>query len=368
MSILKSKAAKIILLVLLALLILVFAVAFPIISVSVYDSIFKVRIQTPPHVIFTADDYDGLTVENVSFQTKQGHTLAGYKYIMDDVAEPKGVVVLAHGFGGGGHCGYMPVIAYMADHGYAVFSYDATANDASEGEYVGGFPQGVIDLDYAIRFVKNDADYSSLPIFLIGHSWGAYSVGNVLVFHPDVSGAVLFAGFNESKLLIRQTGYDYVGGLVDLMVPYVEAYEWIKYGKYALTSANDGFHAAEDAQIMIVHSTDDGTVFQSNGYDLFIEEHGDNERVSFVLYETRGHNDLFYNEDTIEYRDTVDDNFDAYVEEEGIERNDEARAAYRDECYDYSEYYKLDDELFSRIVAMFDSAAEQSAISLNTRD
>lgn len=358
MSILKSKAAKITLIIFIVLLILVFAVAFPIISVSVYDSIFKVRIQTPPHVVFTADDYDGLTVENVSFQTEQGHTLAGYKYIMGDVISPKGVVVLAHGFGGGGHCGYMPVIAYLADHGYAVFSYDATANDASEGEFVGGFPQGVIDLDYAIRYVKNDSDYDGLSVFLLGHSWGAYSVGNVLSFHPDVRGAVLFAGFNESKLLIRQTGYDYVGGLVDLMVPYVEAYEWIKFGKYALTSANDSFYDAANAQIMIIHSTDDRTVFQSNGYDLFMEEHGNNDRVNFVLYESRGHDDLFFSEATIEYRHAVNAAFDDYIVEKGLERNNEARAAYRDECYDYSEYYKLDEELFSQIIAMFDSAAE----------
>lgn len=358
MSIFKSKAVMIPTIIILALLIIVFAVVFPIVSVSIYDGIFQVRIQTPPHVVFTADDYEGLTMEKVSFQTKQGHTLAGYKYIMENENSPKGVVVLAHGFGGGGHCGYMPVIAYLADHGYAVFSYDATANDASEGEYVGGFPQGVIDLDYAIRYVKNDSDYANMPIFLVGHSWGAYSVGNVLSFHTDISGAVLFAGFNESKLLIRQTGYDYVGGLVDLMVPYVEGYEWIKYGNYALTSANKGFHDAENAKIMIVHSTDDGTVFQSNGYDLFLKEHGDNDRVSFVLYETRGHNDLFYSEDTISYRDNIDDGFNSYAEEKGLDRNDESRAAYRDECYDYSEYYKLDEELFSKIIAMFDSAAE----------
>lgn len=355
----QSKSLKIILIVVLALLILVFAVAFPIVSVIVYDSIFKVRIQTPTDVIFTADDYDGLTVENLSFVTKQGHKLAGYKYIMDTTDSPKGVVVLAHGFGGGGHCGYMPVIAYFASNGYAVFTYDATGNDASEGEYVGGFPQGVIDLDYAIQYVKNDTDYDDLPIFLFGHSWGGYSIGNVLEFHPDVSGAVLFAGFNESKLLIRQTGYDYVGGLVDLMVPYVQAYEWIKYGKYALTSANDGFTAAENAKIMIVHSTDDETVFQSNGYDLFMEEHGNNDRVKFILYENRGHNDLFYSDETIEYRDRIDDEFDEYVEANGLEDTDEVHAEYRREYMDYSKYYKLDEKLMGQILEMFDEAVNK---------
>ena len=349
------KFLKILLIVVLVLVILVFAVAFPIVSISVYDSIFKVRIQTPPHVVFTADDYEGLTVENVSFATKQGHNLAGYKYRMEETDAPKGVVVLAHGFGGGGHCGYMPVIEYFARNGYAVFSYDATGNDASEGEYVGGFPQGVIDLDYAVQFVKNDADYSGLPIFLVGHSWGAYSVGNVLNIHTDIRGAAMFAGFNESKLLIRQTGLEYVGGLVDLMLPYVQAYEWIKFGEHALTTANEGFSAAENAEIMIIHSKDDGVVRQENGYDLFMEEHGENPRVHFALYDDRGHDYLFYNSETMAERMVIDVDYDFYLTDNGLENTDENRAAFRKESIDYSVYYKMDDEIMGQVLAMFDS-------------
>ena len=347
------------LIILLALLLIVFAVVFPIVSVSVYDSIFKIRIQTPEHVVFTAYDYEGLHSETVSFTAKQGHNLVGYKYTHDNVEAPRGVAILVHGFGGGGHCGYMPVIEYVARSGYAVFSYDATGNDASEGEYVGGFPQGVMDLDYAINYVKADPDYAGLPIVLIGHSWGAYSIGNVLNFQTDIRAAVLFAGFNESKLLIRQTGLSYVGGLVDLMVPYVQAYEWFKFGKYAPTSANEGFSAAENCKVLVVHSKDDGTVWAESGYDLFYEAHGDNDRVSFTLYETRGHDDLFYSEDTIAYRREVNDAYYTYIEENGLEDNNASRAAYRRDCIDYSEYYKLDDGIMGQVIALFDAATAE---------
>ena len=44
---------------------------------------------------------------------------------------------------------------YFAKNGYYVFAYDSTGSDASEGEGVGGTPQGVIDLDYAISFVED---------------------------------------------------------------------------------------------------------------------------------------------------------------------------------------------------------------------
>ncbi len=350
---------KVILIVFLVLLLLAFGVVLPIVSISVYNSIFNVRIETSPDDFFTADDYEGLTVENVSFATKQGHILAGYKYRMENVEAPKGVVVLAHGFGGGGHCGYMPVIAYMAENGYAVFSYDATANDNSEGKYVGGFPQGIIDLDYAIRFVKNSADYTGLPIFLIGHSWGGYSVGNVLNFHPDVKGAVLFAGIDSSAVLLRQEGAKYAGDWAGMLIPYVRAYEWFRYGKYAMTTANEGFAAAENAEILVVHSTDDGTVLQENGYDLFMAEHGDNERVHFALYSDRGHNYLFYNQDTMIERQLIDIDYDFYVMDNWLEKNAETRAAFRKEFVDYSVYYKMDDEIMGQVVAMFDGQLEE---------
>lgn len=346
---------KVILIVLLVLLIVVFGVVLPIVSISVYKSVFDVRFETAVDEYFTADDYDGLNVENVSFRTRQGHTLAGYKYRMEDVTEPKGVVVWAHGFGGGGHCIYLPMIHYFAQHGYAVFAYDATGNNESEGDVIGGFPQGVIDLDYALNYVKADADYSGLPIFLAGHSWGGYSVGNVLNFHTDIKGAVLFAGVDSSIAIIQQEGRNYAGDWAKLMIPYVRIHEKIKYGKYAGTTAAEGIAAAENAEILIVHSKDDRTVLQENGYDLFHAAHGDSERVHFVLYDNRGHSDLFYSEDTMIERQLIDIDYDFYLMDYNLEDNRENHAAFRKEFMDYSVYYKMDDELMGQAVAMFDS-------------
>lgn len=67
-------------------------------------------------------------------------------------------MIIAHGFGGGGHNSYMDAADYFARNGYYVFTYDATAMDKSEGEGLGGIPQGVIDLDSAISFVERMDD------------------------------------------------------------------------------------------------------------------------------------------------------------------------------------------------------------------
>jgi len=338
-----------------ALLLLVFLVALPLAAVKVYDSVFRVQIRTSPENALTAAHYDGLTVENVSFSAKQGHTLAGYKYRMEDVSDPLGVLVVAHGFGGGGHCGYMPLIAWFADHGYLVFGYDATANDNSEGEAVGGFPQGVMDLDYAIRYVKSDETYAGLPIYLMGHSWGAYSVGNVLNFQPDVAGAVMFAGFDCTTQILRQQGEEYVGNLVGLLLPYAKAYEWLKFGKYTAVSTTGGINAS-GAHVMIVHSTDDGTVHYDTGYEPLYEKNSGNPRVHFVSYTDRGHNYLYYDPAAMQYRAGLAPAFRQFLTDTGLPDSGETRAAFRDSIH-YPACFALDEELMGRILDMFAEAA-----------
>ena len=134
----------------------------------------------------------------------------GYQYSKDNI-EPKGVIVLAHGLGGGGHNSYLHLADYFSTHGYLVFAYDATGNDESEGDSVRGIPQALIDLDYSLRFVKNTPDLVHLPIMLFGHSWGAYSAGSVLNYHPDVQDVVMTAGFNRPTDVIAEAGQEIVG-------------------------------------------------------------------------------------------------------------------------------------------------------------
>lgn len=346
-------------LVLLLIAAILFLIVFPLISVYIYRSTFNVRFQTSPENLFSHAHYEGLSAQNVTFTTLQGHTLSGCRYKSDKYGETKGVVITVHGFGGGGHRGYMPLIHYFASNGYDVFGYDATANDLSEGEVIGGFPQGIIDLDYAIRYVKEA--YPGQPIFLVGHSWGAYSVGNVLNFHPDVRGAVMFAGFDKTELMLMQEGEKRAGKAAKLLIPYVRLYERLIYKQYADVSATSGFERAKDARIMVVHSKDDDTVLMKTGYDVLYKNNSENDRVHFVSYNLRGHNNLFYAPAAIIYRIQLQSSYHAFLQDKGsaFPSVSEAKAAFRDdsEYVDFEKCFMLDDELMQKILDMFESAA-----------
>ena len=130
-----NKIIKIILLsvvVLLALLILAAFILPKPIAMSVYNDNFGKRFTTGEVYTFRVEDFDGLSREKYTFTSDKGQVLTGYKYYRSNEA-PKGMVVLAHGFGGGGHRAYMNIANYFASNGYLVFAYDATGNDESEG-------------------------------------------------------------------------------------------------------------------------------------------------------------------------------------------------------------------------------------------
>ena len=298
----------------LVILVLVFLlVVMPVLTVKIYRASFNKRYETSNTAANKPAFYPGLETEACTFKTLQGHTLAGMKYHKKD-QEIKGVAVIAHGMGGGGQKGFTNVADRFTSDGYLVFAYDATGNDLSEGDSTGGLPQGVIDLDHALRFVKEQPEYKDLPIVLFGYSWGAYSVGSVLNLHPDVKAAVMASGFNRSIGMIEQRGAGYVGKFaVKLMLPYVQVYEKILYGKYPALSAVKGFETAKDTRIMIIYSLDDDTVRQENGYEPFLP-YQDDPRFTFKIYDDRGHRSFWTRPDPEKLDDELFDEIASFYD------------------------------------------------------
>lgn len=348
-----KKSKKIILIAAACVIAAVIFAVMPVLTVIVYEDNFGGRYETAEWMAYSVSDFEGLRVEECTFASNDGQLLAGYGYYKEN-QEIKGVVVIAHGLGGGGHNTYMDVADYFTSHGYLVFAYDATGTDKSGGDAVEGLPQGVIDLDYALRYVKQADTYKDLPIVLFGHSWGGYSAGNVLNCHPDVKAAVLVAGFDRSTELFEQQGRSMAGSAIELFMPYVALYERIKFGKYAGYSAIEGF-ANSDAGIMIIHSKDDTTVLPENGYDKFYAAYGGDSRFCFVEYEDRGHGYIYYSEEAKRYREQLNKDYTAYVQANGGQYSAELKAAFMKENLDKGRCYEFDDALMERILAFYDS-------------
>ena len=328
-------------------------IIMPIAAAVIYESIFGARYETEEWLRYSVDDFDGLTVERSDFCSSDGVRLAGYKY-SKGAQEVKGVAVVAHGLGGGGHNFYMPIIDILTSNGYKVFAYDAHGNDESEGDSAEGLPQGVIDLDYAIEHVQGVEEYKDLPIVLFGHSWGAYSAASVLSMHPEVKAAVIISGFNESEDLLTYESRKYAWIFADLSAPYVFLYERLKFGgEYADASALLGI-SESDAGILVVHSEDDFDVPFEYGYEKFYSALGEEERVEFVRYESRGHSYVFCSEQAHEYRAALNEDYRAYVEARGGEYGAEIKQEFMSQYLDKAQCFEPDPELMEKIIALYD--------------
>ncbi len=316
-----------------------------------YEQNFGSRHTTYGPTSRSLDEFPSLNRERLTFASNKGQVLVGYKFYHDNTA-PKGVVVIAHGLGGG-HSSYLDIADYFCANGYLVFAYDATGHDESEGTAVGGLPQGLIDLDYALRFLQRHPDTAGLPIVLFGHSWGAYSAGSVLNYHRDVKAVVLAAGFNKPVEIIAEAGKDIVGRAIKAFLPFISVYERFKFGGYAAQSCVEGMERSA-AAVMIISSAADEMIRPELSFDVFHEPFKDNPRFEFVQYQDRRHNRLWYSDSARNYQTEFNEAFAAYVNSLGQELTPEIRAEYIMQHLDKSLFYELDTELMAQIVSFYD--------------
>lgn len=102
-----------------------------VLSVIIYNENFNQRFESYEPFMLYIDDFDGLERIKYEFTSDKEQKLTGYMYSSGE--QQHGIIVMAHGFGGGGHNSYMDCANYFARHGYYVFAYDATGNDVKMG-------------------------------------------------------------------------------------------------------------------------------------------------------------------------------------------------------------------------------------------
>ncbi len=313
------------------------------ISVIVYEKQFGSRNETPQHLKYEVSEFENLEQTPAQFKSNKGQLLAGDVYTNTEMLHPNGVIIVAHGLGAG-HNTYLPEIAYMTENGYTVFAYDGTGNDESAGKSIKGLPQAVIDLDYAINYVKNDEQFDGLPIMLYGHSLGGYAAIAVLNHHPDITAVVERSGFYESTDLIDELGSQVVGPFFHLLKPYISLYEHIKFGEYASLNGLEVL-ANTNANVMFMHSKDDEVISYDQHFAKYESLFGTRGNFKFISYNHRGH-DVVVDE-------TLSQTIRAQIKEYGTyqELPEDIRMMYDDALYDLE--HRLDISVMQQIIDFY---------------
>ncbi|MCL2412935.1 MAG: lysophospholipase, partial [Bacteroidales bacterium] len=172
-------------------------------------------------------------IDQTKYPREEVHFYSGKNRLQGFIyggSNDKGLIVISHGMGGTAD-GYFPMIMFFVDQGWRVFAFNNTGTSGSEGKNLRGFPQSVIDLDAALRFVKTSSALNELPIMLVGHSWGGFAVTTVLNYDHNVNAVVSFSGFNNGRELFREHGIKSAGFFFHLLSPHFWAIERLRFGR-----------------------------------------------------------------------------------------------------------------------------------------
>ena len=273
--------------ILLSLIVLAFVFAFIIFNVIGFGK----RCEGNENLKYlTHKNFDNLNARPIEFKSDKGQMLRGFLYSCAKVSKYKALIVFSHGMGAG-HLSYTTEINYFAQKGFLVLAYDNTGTCTSEGEKLNGFAQGPIDLKYALQFVASRDDLKELPILLLGHSWGGYSVCNVSALNPDVDikGIVALSppdAFN--RLIIDQVKMQTKMNMFFLS-PIFDILNLIKFGKNGLLKSTETI-ASNNIPTLVMHGGNDMTVKLENspvGLKNRIEA---NPNARVILFDSKYHN------------------------------------------------------------------------------
>ena len=222
--------------------------------------------------------------------------------------KPSALVVFVPGMGATS-LHYVSLIRAFLSQGYAVLSLEdlsfeemkahlrmlpeeSTLKEARrDASYDGGLPEVLIRLRAAFDYIENSETFQGLPVYLFGHSRGAYAAGAMLSEVP-ADAAVLISAFDSSKDMLQEKAYDVIGPVSWIFYPAARLYEYAKFGADAKASVTEG-SLTSSAPVLLIQGLDDKTVPPEKGILLFEESLEEDPDVIFIPLDHTGHTPEF---------------------------------------------------------------------------
>jgi alpha-beta hydrolase superfamily lysophospholipase len=144
-----------------------------------------------------------------TFTASDGTALAAYKW--EPTTEPRAVIHIAHGLAE--HAGrYARTAKSLNAYGYAVYANDMrghgqTAKSQDELGFLAeadGWNRVVLDVAEMLAFEAQE--HNSVPLILLGHSFGSYLAQQLMYEHPNLLNAAILSAPNGKPSLMAQAG------------------------------------------------------------------------------------------------------------------------------------------------------------------
>ena len=274
--------------------------------------------------------------------------------ILDTLKEKdvKGLLIFVHGMGAG-HFSYTTEINTLTKNGYKVLAYDNTGTCMSEGKSLNGFYQAVFDLKSCLEYVKTNEDLNKYNIGLIGHSWGAYSVVQVLKYRPNVKAVVALCGPDTFENIITSS----MKSFGNVLKPFIRFIIKNKFGKDGIQKSSDVLqNISENVSVLLIHGEADKICTYENSIVYNKDKFEKNENIMTVSYEGKEHN-LYQTIESEKYLNEVFGKIEEYKKSfKGKELEEKLNKHYS--SIDYNKITEEDDEVLETIVEFFNNTVE----------
>lgn len=218
--------------------------------------------------------------------------LTGYYYQAPQTNQADALVIWVPGFHAGAD-GYLWQIQQLREYGWDVFTFDPTGTFQSEGTSQVGFSQTLLDLEAALKYLREEGHSRFI---LIGHSRGAYAACCALQRQEDIAAVVSVSGVNSAMEAIMHMSVQNIGPISYGNYGFLWLYQTSLFGADILNLNAAQIISDSAVPVLVAHGTEDVQVPVDScsiisHRDQIISQHAE----YLLLY--AGHTDILYDAD-----------------------------------------------------------------------
>lgn len=309
--------------------------------------IFGKRCEGNPKLkYFTHKDFEKLDAKDIEFSSDKGQIIRGKIYTNKDIKEYKRLLIFVHGMGGG-HLSYTTEINTFAKAGYIVLSYDNTGTCSSEGKNLKGFFQSVNDLKYVLKSIEKNEELNKYEISLVGHSWGAYTVCQILQFNFNIKSVVSISAPNDTNKLICDLLKNETKINFNFLKPFFIIINFLKFGKDGVKNTVEVLKKVQ-IPVLLLHGKNDRTVEIENSLVCDKDVFKSQTNIEIIMYDERYHN-VYQTNESEKYLNSVFGQISEFSKKyKGNELEEKLDSIYKN--IDYKKITEEDENVMNTII------------------
>lgn len=319
------------------------------------------------------------------YERQEIHFPSGKNQLFGAIYPPKagldqarGLIVFAHGIWSGPE-EYLMLLLWLVDRGYAVFTYNATSYNGSEGSWARGLYQSPLDLDAALTYVEKDPTLSGLPRYLMGHSWGGFAVTAGLHFNHRVDGVISLSGFDQPIKMTMAVAHQMFGKLAWTFYLPLLFINRCLFGRNVELTAVKGINQTQ-APVLLVHGKGDDFIGFDTTSIISQKDRITNPALSTIVLDRPdycGHNSYFLSKESETYSEEINQKFSEEEKKWKKEHRSGTKKEKEKELADLrkSYYEKTDknktnvpnEELYQKLYAFLEDCEKKEAVTKESK-